>query len=91
MALLILFIEAFINVLALALQIAILVRVLLSWMPVKLPWGLGEFVFAVTEPILAPIRRALPFAGGMDFSPLIAWIGIQITSSILLRILPPTL
>jgi YggT family protein len=90
-AFLILFIEAFINVLALALQIAILVRVLLSWMPVKLPWGLGEFVFAVTEPILAPIRRALPSAGGMDFSPLIAWIGIQIISSILLRILPPTL
>jgi YggT family protein len=90
-AFLILFVEAFINVLALALQIAILVRVLLSWMPVKLPWGLGEFVFAVTEPILGPIRRALPFAGGMDFSPLIAWIGIQIISSILLRILPPTL
>jgi YggT family protein len=91
MALLILFIEAFINVLALSLQIAILVRVLLSWMPVKLPWGLGEFVIAVTEPILAPIRRALPFAGGMDFSPLVAWIAIQIVSSILLRILPPAL
>jgi len=88
---LILFIEAFINVLAQALTVAIFARVLLSWMPAKLPWGLGEFVFSVTEPILAPIRRALPFMGGMDFSPFIALIGVQIIASILLRILPPTL
>ena len=91
MSLLLVFIESFISVLALALQIAILARVLLSWMPAKLPWGLGEFVFSVTEPILAPIRRAMPFAGGMDFSPIIAWIAIQVIASILLRILPPTL
>jgi YggT family protein len=91
MPLLIVFIEAFINVLAQALTVAILVRVLLSWMPAKLPWGLGEFVISVTEPILVPIRRAMPSAGGMDFSPLIALIAIQIVSSILLRILPPTL
>jgi YggT family protein len=91
MQFLILFIEAFINVLAVALQIVILARVLLSWVPARLPFGLGEFVFSVTEPILAPIRRALPFMGGMDFSPFIALIGVQIIASILLRILPPTL
>ena len=91
MALLILFIEAFINALAFALTIAIVVRVLLSWVPMKLPWGLGEFVFSVTEPILSPIRRALPFMGGMDFSPFIALIAIQIIESILLRLLPPAL
>ena len=91
MPLFLLFIEAFINVLAQALTVAIFARVLLSWMPAKLPWGLGEFVFSVTEPILAPIRRALPSAGGMDFSPFVALIAIQIVASILLRILPPTL
>lgn len=91
MPFLILFIEAFINVLAQALTVAIFARVLLSWMPAKLPWGLGEFVYNVSEPILAPIRRALPFAAGMDFSPFIALIAIQVVASILLRILPPTL
>jgi YggT family protein len=90
-ALLIVFIEAFINVLAQALTLAIFARVILSWVPVRLPWGLGEFVFAVSEPILAPIRRALPFMGGIDFSPLIALIAIQTIASILLRILPATL
>jgi YggT family protein len=91
MAILILFIEAFINALAFALTIAIFVRVLSSWVPMRLPWGLGEFVFSVTEPILSPIRRALPFMGGMDFSPFIALIAIQLIESVLLRILPPPL
>jgi YggT family protein len=90
-AVLILFIEAFINVLAQALTLAIFMRVILSWVPIKLPLGLGEFVWSVTEPILAPIRRALPFMGGIDFSPFIALIAIQAIASILLRILPPTL
>ena len=89
MALLLVFIEAFVNVLSQALSLAIIVRVLLSWVPMRLPWGLGDFVWSVTEPILAPIRRALPFMGGMDFSPLIALFGIQIVASLLLRILPP--
>lgn len=91
MAFLIVFIEAFINVLAQALTLAIFVRVILSWVPVRLPWGLGEFVWSITEPILAPIRRALPFMGGIDFSPFIALIAIQFVASLLLRILPPTL
>ena len=91
MPFLILFIEAFINVLAQALTVAIFARVLLSWMPAKLPWGLGEFEYNVSEPILPPIRRAMPFAAGMDFSPVIALIAIQVVASILLRILPPTL
>ncbi len=91
MAFLILFIEAFIQVLAQALQLVIVVRVLLSWVPMRLPWRIGDFVLSVSEPILSPIRRALPSMGGIDFSPLIALFAIQIGESILLRILPPTL
>ena len=78
MALLIVFIEAFINVLAQALTLAIFARVILSWVPVRLPWGLGEFVFAVSEPILAPIRRALPPMSGIDLSPLVVWLVVII-------------
>ena len=91
MALLIVFVEAFINVLAQALTIAIFARVILSWVPVRLPWGLGDFLVGVTEPILGPIRRSLPFMGGIDFSPFIALIAIQSIASILLRLLPTTL
>jgi YggT family protein len=87
--LLIVFVEALINVLAGALTLAIFVRVILSWIPnLKLPFGLGAFVWNVSEPILAPIRRALPFFGGIDFSPFVALLMIQIVTSILLRLLP---
>lgn len=90
MPLLIVFAEAFINVLGGALTLAIFLRVIQSWIPtMRLPWGIGEFAWGVTEPILGPIRRALPLAGGMDFSPFIALIAIQFLQSIALRLLPP--
>lgn len=90
--LLIVFLEAFINVLAGALTLAIFVRVILSWIPnARLPFGLGEFVWNVSEPILAPIRRAMPFLGGIDFSPFVALLLIQVVSSLLLRVLPPAI
>jgi YggT family protein len=89
---LIVFIEAFINVLAGALTLAIFVRVILSWIPnARLPFGLGEFVFNVSEPILAPIRRAMPFFGGIDFSPFIALLVVNLVSSVILRVLPPAI
>ena len=58
----------------------LLVRAFLSWMPMVRSGGLVDFVFAVTEPFLAPIRRLIarsPLGGpGMmlDFSPLIAFV-----------------
>ena len=88
---LIVFVEAFINVLAQAEVLAIFVRVIMSWVPLRLPFGLNELVWNVTEPVLAPIRRYMPIAGGMDFSPLIALLLIQILASIILRVLPPAI
>jgi YggT family protein len=88
---LLVFLEAFINVFAQALVLAIFVRVIMSWVPVRLPLGLNDLVWSVTEPVLAPIRRYMPMAGGMDFSPLIALLLIQIITSIILRVLPPAI
>jgi len=83
-----LFLEAFVNVLSGALTLAIFGRVLLTWIPSRLPLGLNEFIGGVTEPILGPIRRMLPAAGGMDFSPFVALVGIQLATSLVLRVLP---
>jgi YggT family protein len=30
-----------------------------------------RFVYAVTEPVLNPVRRLMPAMGGLDFSPMI--------------------
>lgn len=80
------FTQAFIEVLGSVLTAAIFVRVLLSWIQVQLPMGLGDFLFSVTEPILGPIRRALPAMGGFDFSPIVALIAIQFVQGVLLTL-----
>ena len=69
---LLVFAEAFVQTLLTAITVCILIRVLLSWIPVRLPLGLGDFVFTVSETFLAPIRRILPFMGGLDLSPFVA-------------------
>ena len=83
------FLASLIDVLAGALALAIIVRALRSWVDVALPFGLDAFVAGVTEPVLAPIRRALPYVGGMDLSPFLALVALQFARQLLLGLLPP--
>ncbi|MGM0471269.1 MAG: YggT family protein [Bacillota bacterium] len=47
-----------------------------------------KFIFEVTEPVLAPIRQMLPTGSlGIDLSPLVAFIALDIIRSSLIRIL----
>ena len=54
---------------------AILLQVILSW--VNPQSAVSSVLNNLTKPILAPIQRFLPVAGGMDFSPVVALILIQ--------------
>lgn len=90
-ALLYAFLFAFVTTLFGALQLVILVRVILSWIPMRLPLDLNDLIFNVSEAILGPIRRALPFMGGLDLSPFVALIALQVVQQIVvvaLRNLP---
>ena len=63
----------FIQMLASVLWFLLLARVLVSWTnPMGGGGGIVAFIYQVTEPILAPIRRLLPPTSGIDWSPLIA-------------------
>jgi YggT family protein len=62
----------FVLLLVTVLWLLVFARVILSWTNPMGGGGLVAFVYQVTEPILAPIRRVLPPAGGLDWSPLIA-------------------
>lgn len=33
--------------------------------------NVGEFLYRITEPVLAPIRSVLPSLGGLDLSPMV--------------------
>lgn len=69
------------------LGIALIVRVVGSWVGASsyTPW-MRPFVLA-TEWLLAPLRRILPSFAMMDLSPLIAWFLIQVVRSALLAAL----
>ncbi len=66
---------------ALAYEAAIFIRIILSWFPLK-PEGvmrrINDVLITITEPVLGPIRRALPRTGFIDLSPLIAALAIEI-------------
>jgi YggT family protein len=52
--------------------IAIFVRSILSWFNLRPDNPLVKFLDEVTDPILAPLRRVIPTAGGIDFAPMAA-------------------
>ena len=67
-------------------------RVILSWVrPNPSNRTLRElikFVYQVTEPILAPIRRLLPTGNiGIDFSPIVAIFALSIIRSFIVRLI----
>jgi YggT family protein len=66
------FLGNFINLLVISLNVAILGRVVMSWVSPKGGDPLSAMLYQVTEPFLAPIRRVLPSAGMFDLSPMVA-------------------
>ena len=64
-------------------------RVILSWFPANPNGPMGQVVRVVmmlTDPVLVPVRRALPLAGSLDLSPLVVLLFLQIVvQGILLR------
>jgi YggT family protein len=56
----------------------ILVQVLLSFISVERSNPIVPLVFQLTEPVLRPIRKRMPSLGGIDFSPMLAWLAIML-------------
>jgi YggT family protein len=64
----------------------IIIRALISWVNAD-PWNpIVRFLHQVTEPVLRPIRRMLP-ATPIDFSPVIAILGIYFLQMFLVPVL----
>ena len=59
-----------------------LLRGVMSWFPPSSSQSpmasVQRWLYKVTEPVLAPIRRTLPPMGGLDLSPMLLLIALQI-------------
>lgn len=80
------FLAQVIELIANVLTILIFIWAILSWiMPPYHP--LREALGRIVEPMLEPIRRVVPMAGTIDFSPIILMILIELIARILVGII----
>lgn len=59
--------------------VAVFARIILSWFPIHPGTTLAQiftFLYAITEPVLGPVRRIIP--------PIVVLLGIQIIQSVVL-------
>jgi YggT family protein len=59
--------------------------VLLSWFDPSGNYRISRVIYDMSEPILAPARRILPTFGGVDWSPLVTMIVLNLLENFILR------
>lgn len=69
------------------LRIALLVRVVSSWLPISPYSRWIRWAYAISEPILRPLRQVIPSMGPIDITPIIAYFLIGIIQSAVLGML----
>ena len=63
-------------------SLIIVAAVAVSWINVPRDHTVVRLLHRLTEPVLAPVRKILPPMGGMDFSPLVVFIGLRVLASL---------
>lgn len=56
----------------------VLGRVLVSWVDPAGSGRIARILIEMSEPILGPVRRILPSTAGIDFSPILVMILLQV-------------
>ncbi len=69
------------------LDLLILLRVLFSWINLGPGNDLARIVYQLTEPILAPLRRYIPSFGGLDITPMVALMLLELLKRLLIDVL----
>jgi len=76
------------QVLEIVLELAkwiVIIRALISWVNPDPYNPIVMFLHRVTDPLLAPIQRAVPPMGGMDFSPILLLLAIVFLQTFLVQ------
>ena len=68
------------------LKIALVVRVISSWLPVSRYSMWVRWSYALSDPILVPLSRVVPNLGGLDITPILAYFLLNIVESLLFRL-----
>jgi YggT family protein len=77
--------QAVVNLIFETLWWVILGRVLMSWFDPSGNYRISRILYDMSEPILAPARRILPTFGGVDWSPLVTMIALNLLQGFVVR------
>ncbi len=69
------------------LKLALVVRVISSWLPISPYSAWIRWSYLLSEPVLMPLRRIVPNFGGLDFTPILAYFLLNIIESLLFRLM----
>jgi YggT family protein len=61
-------------------ELAVIGRVILSWFPLSNSGARAvmDVLYRITEPVLGPVRRVLPSFGGLDLSPIVVILVLNV-------------
>ena len=68
------------------LQLAIIVRVVISWVRVRPGSRIARWSFKLTEPMLRPLRQVIPTFGAVDITPIVAWFLLSLLETFFKRL-----
>ena len=66
---------------------AIVIQVILSWVNPGTYNPVNALLYSITRPVMGPIQRLIPPVSGIDLSPLVALIGLQVLKMLVLPLL----
>jgi len=64
---------------------AILASIVLSWLAPQTKHPGAYLLHQLTEPVMSPVRRMLPNLGGLDFSPILVFIMINLVEMLVIQ------
>ena len=67
--------------------IAIIARIVLSWVGADTYNSIVQIVYSISEPLLAPARRLPLQVGGFDFSPILVFFVLKILNGLVINII----
>ena len=62
---------------------AIIIQIIISWIAPHSHSPALALLYQLTEPVMAPARKILPSMGGIDFSPMLTFMVIQVLKMVL--------
>ena len=75
-----------VSILFAVLQLAIIVRVVISWVRVRPGSWIARWSFKLTEPMLRPLRQVIPTFGSIDITPIVAWFLLSLLETFFKRL-----